>query len=183
MTVVSSDPLSRLEFSTAGGPHWASSENLRPSLPLSSYPLPFLYPVLLRGAWMTNERGNHVKMAGAVGVVGHRIPQSQPVGWEAESSQISPHAPCARLCVGLFGFPAYLSFHSPCQACWGAGGGTWGEHRRSLMQEMGGVKGHGFVSHTPEREPWCQLTKRDVVKKEIYAQVHSQDGVGFHLSE
>lgn len=52
MTVVSSDPLSRLEFSTAGGPHWASSENLRPSLPLSSRPLPFLYPVLLRGAWM-----------------------------------------------------------------------------------------------------------------------------------
>lgn len=108
-----------------------------------------------------------MKMPGAVGVVGHRIPQSQPVGREAESSQTSPHAPCARLCVGLFGFPAYLSFHSPCQACWGGRylGGAW----RSLVQEKdGGVRGHGFVSHTPEREPWCQLTKRDVVKKEIF---------------
>lgn len=46
------------------------------------------------------------------------------------------------------------------------------------MQERGVVRGHGFVSHTPEREPWCQLTKQDVVKKEIYAQVRSQDGVG-----
>lgn len=65
-----------------------------------------------------------MERAGIVEVVGHRIPQSQPVGWEAEISQSSPHAPCARLFVGLFDFPAFLSFHSPWQPRWGAGGGT-----------------------------------------------------------
>lgn len=37
-----------------------------------------------------------------------------------------------------------------------------------MQEKGGGVRGHGFVSHTPEREPWCQLAKRDLVKKEIF---------------
>lgn len=53
-----------------------------------------------------------------------------------------------------------------------------GSTEESDAGKEGGVRGHGFVSHTPEREPWCQLVNRDVVKKEIYAQVRSQDGVG-----
>lgn len=123
-----------------------------------------------------------MEMAGTVGVVGHRIPQPQPVGWEAEISQSSPHAPCARLCVGLFDFPAFLSFHSPWQACWGGGqeevpeGSV--EEPNSEKEGMGSHGGHSSVSH--RKGTWGQLHKQDqeAVNKGIYVHTGAQLGWG-----
>lgn len=69
------------------------------------------------------------------GVLGNSLWGGRP------SSLCSPHAPCARLCVGLFGFPAYLSFHGPGRL---AGGrrrhlrGAWWSLRKRGCEEPSG---------------------------------------------
>lgn len=114
------------EFSTAGGPHWASSKNLRPSLPLSSCPSPSSAQSFSFGTTRETEEAVW-SLQRWWRLLGTGYPS--PSLWRQTSQRthptpLVPGAPGARLFVGLFGFPAFLSFHSPWQPRWGAGGGT-----------------------------------------------------------
>lgn len=164
MILLSSDPHSCLGVFHCRGPPWASSRNLRPSLPLSSCPLPFLCPIfLLGGTLMTQgERGSCVEMAGIVGIVGHRIAQSPPVGWEAEVSQraFTPRPLCQAL-RGSVWLPCILVIPQPLAGWLGGGRRYLRGARRSPMQKRDGesqwaelcLTGKGSLGPTCQARP------------------------------
>lgn len=83
-------------------------------------------------------RAEAVEMAGMMGVVGHRIPQSQPVGWEAEISQSSPHTP-----VPGSAWACLASLHSCHSTAPGRLAEGWEEVPEGNMEKLHSEKGDG----------------------------------------
>lgn len=73
-----------------------------------------------------------------MGVVGHRTPQSQPVGWKAEISQSSPHAP-----VPGSAWACLASLHSCHSTAPGRLAEGWEEVPEGNMEKLHSEKGWG----------------------------------------